>query len=797
MRKISEILEMFINGVYNKGVKLLILKVKGKKLKTIFVDRIPASVSKYFAYEGIEPDNCVMLLRSDLREDGSRGDCFVALTYECFAVAEGIIEFTSDGKTALGDPLRREEFKVSRFEKFSLAEISEPKAEQLISTGRVVASVDGEDRLLFNFSSAYKHSAAAFCRAVGDIKKNGKLNFSEYEEENYEKHICHKCGRRYPDEELKICPNCMDKARLVKRLSILFFRYKRSIAMVLLSFALIAALGVCTPYISNELLYDKVLGNIDSTAKDVLGIVLLIVGVRLASLFVNLLSGAISSTVAANVTYDLKKMIFNTISNLSLGFFTNRQTGGLMTQVNSDSLTLYWFFCDGFPYLVLNVVQLVVIMGVMLSQNLVLALYTFITIPLFFGGFKFIFNIFDKLHAKSYSKRRSFNSLVSDVLNGMRVVKSFSREDEELRRFSKRNRELAESRIEIQTFSARIFPYLYYLLRIGSYVVWGIGGWQVMNATGDMSYGRLMAFIGYFSLIFGPIEQLADVSNWWSETLNAIQRLFEIRDAQPDVREAANPVVPEECKGLVEFRNVSFSYVENRKVIDDVSFDIPAGTTLGIVGQTGAGKSTLANLLTRLYDVKEGGVYIDGVNIKELPFDFLRENIAIVSQETYLFRGSILENIRYACPDATREQVIAAAKTASAHDFIVKYPDGYDTEIGFGKKDLSGGEKQRISIARALLRNPKILILDEATAAMDTQTERSIQAALDRLTKNRTTVIIAHRLSTLRDADKLIAIENGKVAESGTAAELLKKKGVYHKLYKLQAEALKTVGIAE
>ena len=433
----------------------------------------------------------------------------------------------------------------------------------------------------------------------------------------------------------------------------------------------------------------------------------------------------------------------------------------------------------------------------MFTQNLVLALYTFITIPIFFLSFRVIYDGFGKLHAKFYSKSRSFNSLISDVLNGMRVVKTFSREEEEVERFNARSRASADTLYEIGTYGATVFPYLHYLIRIGSYVVWGVGGWQVMSATGDMSYGRLMAFIAYFSLIYGPIEQLADVTNWWSKALNAISRLFEIKDARPDVRESENPITPDECIGKVEFKNVVFSYVENRKVIDDVSFDIEAGSTLGIVGQTGAGKSTLANLLTRLYDVKEGGIFIDGVNIKDLPFSFLRENIAIVSQETYLFRGSILENIAYAKPNATKEEIIAAAKTASAHDFIVKYPDGYNTEIGFGKKELSGGEKQRISIARAILRNPKILILDEATAAMDTQTERNIQAALDRLTKNRTTVIIAHRLSTLRDADKLVAIENGRVAESGTAAELLKQKGVYHKLYKLQAEALKTVGISE
>ncbi len=765
--------------------------------KTIAVDKFPDSVSLYFASEGIEMKDVLLSLRTDMRADGSLGDGFIMVLKDKIAVAEGIISIESKKESLFSEPKRVENFCVSSFEIFEIDLLGEPKAEQLISTGRVVASYDGDATLIFNFTSTYKHAAAVFCRAVNDIKKKGALDFDEYSGEDYKKHTCPKCHRRYPDSELTVCPNCTDTAKLIKRLSSLFFRYKGSILLVFVAFGLIAALGVLTPYIANEKLYDEVLTNPSSTALDVLKIVLLIVGVKLLSLIVNLISGAISSTVAANVSYDLKKMIFNTISDLSLGFFTNRQTGGLMTQVNSDSSTLYFFFCDGLPFLVLNVIQLVVIGAVMFSQNLVLALYTFITIPIFFLTFRFMYNAFNKLHAKSYSKGRAFNSLVSDVLNGMRVVKAFSREEEELERFNVRSRASAETRAEIQSFGARVFPYLHYLIRIGSYVVWGVGGWQVMNATGDMSYGRLMAFIGYFSLIYGPIEQLADVSNWWSEALNAVSRLFEIRDATPDVRESKNPTVPTECKGRVEFRDVVFSYVENRKVIDGVSFEIEAGSTLGIVGQTGAGKSTLANLLTRLYDVKEGGVFIDGINIKELPFSFLRENIAIVSQETYLFRGSILENIRYAKPDATKDEVILAAKAASAHDFIVKYQDGYNTEIGFGKKELSGGEKQRISIARALLRNPKILILDEATAAMDTQTERNIQAALDRLTKNRTTVIIAHRLSTLRDADKLIAIENGRVAESGTATELLKQKGVYYKLYKLQAEALKTVGIGE
>lgn len=279
--------------------------------------------------------------------------------------------------------------------------------------------------------------------------------------------------------------------------------------------------------------------------------------------------------------------------------------------------------------------------------------------------------------------------------------------------------------------------------------------------------------------------------------MNSAQRIFEVLDAVPEVTEKPDPVRITAMKGDLELMNVTFNYEPNKPVLQDINLDIKAGEVIGLVGHSGAGKSTIANLITRLYDVKEGSISIDGVNVKELAIQDLRDQIAMVSQETYLFMGSIAENISYANPKATVEEIISAAKAANAHEFIMKLPDGYDTRIGSGGRDLSGGERQRVSIARAILQNPRILILDEATASVDTETEFQIQEALEKLVKGRTTISIAHRLSTLRNADRLFVLDKGKISEAGTHAELIKLKGVYYNLFTKQSEALKMRGVGD
>lgn len=440
-------------------------------------------------------------------------------------------------------------------------------------------------------------------------------------------------------------------------------------------------------------------------------------------------------------------------------------------------------------------VKVAVLVVLLLLIDPLLSLLSLMVIPVSFIVMRIGYAKNRKLHAKRYSSQRSMTSFLSDELSGMRVVKAFSKEKEEIERFDARSARLAEADIRRGVFNTFFSPLSGFILyTLGNLVALGVGGWFVIQ--GRLDYADLMMFTTYMNMIYAPLFFFSEMSEMTADCSNSLQRLFEIMDSQPEVCEAENPVRCDMFQGDVRFNNVSFSYIKNHKVIDNVSFSVEAGRTLGIVGHTGAGKSTLANLLIRLYDPESGTVTIDGTDIKKLAFADLYRNIAIVSQETYLFMGTILENIRYARSDASYDEVIAAARAAGAHDFIVKLPDAYDTKIGFGYKDLSGGERQRLSIARAILRNPKILILDEATAAMDTRDRAENQSALTELVKGKTTIMIAHRLSTLRDADSLIVIENGKVAESGTHDELMARDGVYHKLYSLQIEALKNAGIA-
>ncbi|MBR6676371.1 MAG: ABC transporter ATP-binding protein [Clostridia bacterium] len=608
---------------------------------------------------------------------------------------------------------------------------------------------------------------------------------------------CPKCGRRFPDPHNKICPHCIDKASVVKRLFFFARKYIFSVIIILLAMVAVSAIGVVSPYISSGFFYDQVLTKGGKFYGEVMLVIFLIVSLRIASLLVDMVNNIITARIVPKLAYDMKKTIFDSVEKLSLGYFTNRRTGALMNQVTGDANTIYWFFVDGLPYLIVNVLQTVAVAVLMFFIDWRLSIVALIFCPLCFWLIKLLSLKMKKFHAKRYSAARSMNGQLSDVLAGVRVVKAFSRERDEISRFNQRSEYLAETDKKIGLFAGTAYPGVTFLFTLSSVLVLGVGGWFVIK--GQMTYGTLMTFTAYSAMLISPLMFFVNITQSITNCFNATYRLMEVMDAEPEVfeKDDAQSISREDFRGCVSFCDVTFGYDKTRKVIEDVTMDIPAGAKIGIVGHTGAGKSTIANLLIRLYDTDMGRITIDGIDVRDLTFDTLRKNIAIVSQETYLFQGTILDNIRYAKPEATMEEIITASKISGAHDFIIKLPDGYATRLGWGYKELSGGERQRVSIARAILRDPKILILDEATSAMDTKTERSIQAALEKLTQNRTTIMIAHRLSTLRDCEKLFVIEHGKVAEEGTHRELIQQKGIYFKLYTLQYQALKNAGVGE
>ena len=664
--------------------------------------------------------------------------------------------------------------------------------EQQISGCIITATNDFGGAVVTRLSCATADDARRFCDDL-----NVALGCKEESEKPHrdEPECCPKCGKPYPDQHRKVCPKCIDRAGVIKRYWFFTKKYKFRVLAIFIAMVLSSGLTILAPYISSGFFYDSVLTEGGKFYGQVLLVIGILVSTRLLSLLINMVNEVITAKVVPKIIYDLKKVLFTSIERLSIGYFTNRQTGALMNQVNGDANSIYWFFVEGLPYIIINVVQTVAVAAIMFTVDWRLTLITVATAPVVIVLMKVVFSHMNKLHSKNYSAQRSMSGMLTDVLGGVRVVKAFAREGEEKRRFDVRNRRAAEASNVVSISSSTLFSLVTFLFTITSSIVMGIGGWKVIE--GGMTYGTLITFTAYATMLYNPLTSFVGMVDMASNSSNAMRRLMEVMDAQPDIRECDSPVSLPRLNGDIKFKNVSFSYDKNRKIIDDISFDIEAGQTIGIVGHTGAGKSTVANLLIRLYDPAEGEITIDGHNVRDLSFETLRRNIAIVSQETYLFQGTIYDNIAYAKPEATREEVVRAARISGAHEFICKLEDGYSTKIGWGYKDLSGGERQRVSIARALLRDPAILILDEATSAMDTRTERNIQAALDKLSRGRTTIMIAHRLSTLRGADKLLVLENGKIPEEGTHDKLIREKGIYYKLYTLQFEALKNAGIEE
>ncbi len=734
-----------------------------------FPDR---KITEFIVNMGVNTEAVVAAVRSDLKTDGSYGEVWLLACPEMFYVADA-----NDGY-----------FCAYSFKEWEI------RLENYIATGALLAVGGGREVVAAAFTSSCGSAAGNICRVCEHLRSGKELSDEDFQR-GVEDRVCPKCGTPYKKGR-KTCPKCQSKKRLFLRVLGYMPRYKKELAIVMGLILLSGAIGLVRPYLNGNTLYDQVLTEGGKYYGKIIPFVLLMIALEITTLIVNILQGRVGAAVSSKIVYDIKSEVFDAMQRLSMSFFNSKQTGSLMNRVNSDALDIQYFLNDGLPNFIINAITIIGIGFLVLISNPLLAVLIMLPVPIIVYVIRKVIPKFNRYKWIGWHKSSKLNSVINDTLQGIRVVKAFGKEKNEVGRFEEATQELYEVRVKEGLMSARVFPMLNYLMTIGGLFVWGLGGYQVLN--GELTFGTLMTFVGYIGMLYAPINFMIRTYDWWANCMNSAQRIFEIIDRQTDVPEPKDPVEIGRIRGEVELRDVTFSYEPNKPVLHNVSFRVEAGEMIGLVGHSGAGKSTITNIITRLYDVDEGELLIDGINVKKIRQKDLHGQIGMVLQDTFLFSGTIAENIAYARPDASMEEIIRAAKLANAHDFIMKLPDGYETEIGKRSTNLSGGERQRISIARTVLLDPAILILDEATASLDTETEQQIQAALETLTKGRTTIAIAHRLSTLKNADRLVVVEHGEIVEIGTHEELAKKpNGVYARMVSRQRDALKIRGVGD
>lgn len=492
--------------------------------------------------------------------------------------------------------------------------------------------------------------------------------------------------------------------------------------------------------------------------------------------------GNYGHVMGAKMEYDMRAEIFAHMQKLSFSFYDDAKVGQLMSRITSDLFDITELLHHGPENIILSLLKIVGAFVILLNINKWLALAAFIVLPFMFG-FAFILN---KRMRRAFKQNRvkiaEINEQIEDNLSGIRVVKSFANEHVENEKFKKGNDGFLAAKknsyFNMGTFQAGVGVFTT-LIQVNVIIVGGI-----LIAYRQLNIQDLLTFMLYIGVFTDPIRTLVDFTEQFQNGYTGFERFREIMDIEPDIKDAPDAKELTDVKGNITFENVSFQYRDGAdKVLNNVSLDVPAGAYMALVGSSGAGKTTLCSLIPRFYDVTEGTIRIDGTDIRDVTLKSLRNHIGMVQQDVYLFSGTIFENISYGKPGCTREEVIEAAKNANAHEFIMSFPDGYDTDIGQRGIKLSGGQKQRLSIARVFLKNPEILIFDEATSALDNESEKVVQDSLEKLAKNRTTFVIAHRLTTIQNAEKILVLTEEGIAESGSHEELLQKGGIYEKLY--------------
>jgi ATP-binding cassette subfamily B protein len=692
--------------------------------------------------------------------------------------------------------------------RFPLESIALVSCREFVGNGVLEArQKDDKRRELARFSRTYGEAFQEFAREANRALglSDTELRASEEEgslgtKDGDRTYRCPNCGHplSYASDN---CPNCASKRQVMGRLMGFMSAHRTAFWLSIALTIVVVGINLVPAYLVRHLVDDVL--EADAAPPVRMQRLYVLVGIFLGLIIIRFFTQyartRLMGLLAANVVLELRRRLYRALQRLSLSYYDREHTGRIMARVLNDTQGIQQFVVDGVQNIIMNGLMVIAIPVLLFVENWRLAALALAPVP--------IVALVGKICAKRFATvyrtlRRRFATLsaaVSESISGIRVVKSFAQEEREAYGFDIHARDVYDAQISATQTRSYFGPSVMFMMTLGTIIVWFFGGRQVIAYSVGypdarmLSTGMLMQFIAYMNLFYQPVQMLMQLSEVFQQTAVSSERVFSIMDMPSEIADHDASVDLDKIRGRLVLEKVSFNYNEGEPVLKDINLVVEPGQMIGLVGQTGSGKSTLVSLICRFYEPTKGKISLDGVPLNDIKVKSLRGQIGMVLQDTFLFAGTIKENVRYGRPDATDEQVIEATKAANAHDFIMGLPDAYDSEVGERGVGLSGGERQRIAIARAILKDPAILILDEATSAVDTATEQSIQEAMNRLVCGRTTIAIAHRLSTLRNADRLLVMDKGEIIEEGTHEELMKRDGVYAQLCRIQADFARQV----